>query len=284
MIRYIDDYRGQFGVEPICKVLPIAPATYYEHKALECNPERRSDRAKRDERLMPEIERVWKENFEVYGVKKVWRQMKRLGLEGVTRGPKKYWTTIADDSQVRPADLVNREFSATRPNQLWVADITFVATWSGFVHAAFVIDVFARMIVGWRVSRSLKTDLVLDALEQALWSRTKTGELIHHSDRGSQYLSIHYTERLAEAEIESSVGSVGDSYDNALAETINGLYKTEVIRKRGPWKNIDEVEYATLEWVDWFNNRRLLEPIGNIPPAEYELMYYQQLEESSEAA
>ena len=189
MIRYIDSHRGQFRVEPICKVLPIAPATYYEHKALECDPDRRSDRAKRDERLMPEIERVWKENFEVYGVKKVWRQMrredfaialctvgrlmKRLGLEGVTRGRKKYWTTIVDDSQARPADLVNREFSATRPNQLWVADITFVATWCGFVHVAFVIDVLARMFVGWHVSRSLKTDLVLDGLEQALWSRTK---------------------------------------------------------------------------------------------------------------
>ena len=210
--------------------------------------------------------------------------MKQLGLEGATRGSKKHWTTIADDALSRPADLVNRVFTASRPNQLWVADITFVSTWSGFVHVAFVIDVFARRIVGWRVSRSLKTDLVLDALEQALWSRATTDKLIHHSDRGSQYLSIHYTEKLAEAGIESSVGSVGDSYDNAMAETINGLYKTEVIRKRGPWKTIDEVEYATLEWVDWFNHRRLLEPIGNIPPAEYELMYYQQLEESSEAA
>ena len=300
MIRYIDDYREQFGVESICKVLPIAPSTYYGHKVQECDPDRRSDRAKRDAQLEPEIRRVWEENFKVYGVRKVWRQLKRegfdvarctvarlmrkLGLEGVTRGRKKHWTTIADDSQSRPADLVNREFSATRPNQLWVADITFVATWSGFVHVAFIIDVFSRTIVGWRVTPSLKTDLVLDALEQALWSRTKTGELIHHSDRGSQYLSIHYTEKLAEAGIESSVGSVGDSYDNALAETINGLYKAEVIRNRGPWKSIDEVEYATLEWVDWFNNRRLLEPIGNIPPAEYELMYYKQLEKSSRAA
>jgi len=300
MIRYIDNYREHFGVEPICKVLPIAPSTYYEHKALERDPDRRSDRVKQDEELEPEIQRVWEENFKVYGVRKVWRQMnregfdvarctvarlmRRLGLEGVTRGCKKHWTTIADDTQARPVDLVNREFSATRPNQLWVADITFVATWSGFVHVAFVIDVFARVILGWRVSRSLKTDLVLDALEQALWSRTKTGELIHHSDRGCQYLSIYYTEKLAEGGIESSVGSVGDSYDNALAETINGLYKTELIRNGGPWKNVDEVEYATLEWVDWFNNRRLLEPIGNITPAEYELMYYQQLEESSEAA
>ena len=300
MIRYIDDHREDFGVEPICRVLPIAPSTYYQHKGQGRDPDRRSDRAKRDEALEPEIQRVWEENFKVYGVRKVWRQMNRegfdvarctvdrlmrkLGLEGVIRGYKKHWTTIADDTQARPADLVNREFSATRPNQLWVADITFVATWSGFVHVAFIIDVFARVIVGWRVSRSLKTDLVLDALEQALWSRTKTGELIHHSDRGSQYLSIHYTEKLAEAGIESSVGGVGDSYDNALAETINGLYKTEVIRKRGPWKTIDEIEYATLEWVDWFNNRRILEPIGNIPPAEFELMYYQQLKESSEAA
>ena len=300
MICYIDEHRDQFGVEPICKVLPIAPSTYYDHKTREQDPDRESNRSMRDRHLEPEIERVWKENFEVYGVPKVWRQMKRegfvvarctverlmrkLGLRGVTRGPKKYWTTITDDSQSRPADLVNREFMASRPNQLWVADITFVTTWSGFVHVAFIVDVFARYIVGWRVSRSMKTELVLDALEQAIWARKETKNLIHHSDRGSQYLSIHYTERLAEAGIESSVGSVGDSYDNALAETINGLYKTEVIRKRGPWKNIDEVEYATLEWVDWFNNRRILEPIGNIPPAEYELMYYQQLEASCEAA
>ncbi len=300
MICYIDEHRDQFGVEPICKVLPIAPSTYYDHKTREQDPDRESNRSMRDRHLEPEIERVWKENFEVYGVPKVWRQMKRegfvvarctverlmrkLGLRGVTRGPKKYWTTITDDSQLRPADLVNREFMASRPNQLWVADITFVTTWSGFVHVAFIVDVFARYIVGWRVSRSMKTELVLDALEQAIWARKETKNLIHHSDRGSQYLSIHYTERLAEAGIESSVGSVGDSYDNALAETINGLFKTEVIRKRGPWKNIDEVEYATLEWVDWFNNRRILEPIGNIPPAEYELMYYQQLEVSCEAA
>ena len=300
MIRYIDDYRESYGVEPICKVLPIAPSTYYEHKAMKGDPDRESNRSIRDRHLEVEIERVWKENFEVYGVPKVWRQMKRegyviarctverlmrkLSLRGVTRGPKQCWTTIADDSLVRPADLVNREFTAARPNQLWVADITFVATWSGFVYVAFITDVYSRRIVGWRVSRSMKTDLVLDALEQALWSRTKTEGLVHHSDRGSQYLSIRYTEKLAEAGIESSVGSVGDSYDNAMAETINGLYKTEVIRKRGPWKTIDEVEYATLEWVDWFNNRRILEPIGNIPPAEYELMYYQQLDESSEAA
>ena len=188
---------------------------------------------------------------------------------------KAFKTTVPDENAARPADLVERAFAATRPNQLWVADITFVATWRGFVFVAFVVDVFARRIVGWRVSTSIKTDLVLDALEQAIYARGKSDELIHHSDRGTQYLSIRYSERLAEAGIIASVGSVGDSYDNAMAETINGLYKTEVIRKRGPWRNVDEVEYATLEWVDWFNNRRLLEPIGDIPPAEYEAVYYQ---------
>lgn len=299
MVSFIDEHRGEHGVEPICKQLPIAPSTYYEHKLREKDPERASDRSKRDQWLENEIQRVWDENKQVYGVRKVWRQlkreniaaarctverlMKRLGIEGVRRGAK-CWTTISDDALDRPADLVNRQFVATRPNQLWVADITYVATWSGFVYVAFVIDVFARSIVGWRVSRSLKTELVLDALEQALWSRTNLEGLIHHSDRGSQYLSIRYSDKLVEAGIDASVGSVGDSYDNALAETINGLYKTEVIRHRGPWKNIDEVEYATLDWVDWFNNRRILEPIGNIPPAEYELVYYLQLEESSEAA
>ena len=206
--------------------------------------------------------------------------MKRLGLQSAMRG-RGCRTTMSDDTVCRPAHLVNRQFTATRPNQLWVADITFVATWSGFIYVAFVIDVFARCIVGWRVSCTLHTQLVLDALEQALWSRAETDSLVHHSDRGSQYLSIRYTERLAEASIDSSVGSVGDSYDNALAETINGLYKTEVIRRRGPWKNIEDVEYATLEWVDWFNHRRLLEPFGNVPPAEYEMVYYRQLEEST---
>ena len=279
--------------------MPIAPSTYYEQKAREDDPDRLPERTRRDSSLEVDIKRVWEENFEVYGARKVWRQlnrecievarctverlMNRLGIQGVTRGAK-CWTTVSDDALARPADLVNRQFTANRPNQLWVADITFVATWVGFVYVAFIIDVFARRIVGWQVSRSLHTELVLDALEQALWSRTGTVGLIHHSDRGCQYLSIRYTERLAEANIDSSVGSVGDSYDNALAETINGLYKTEVIRRRGPWKNIDEVEYATLEWVDWFNNRRLLEPIGNIPPAEYEMMYYRQLEESAMVA
>jgi putative transposase len=279
-------------------------STYYEHKARESDPDRAPDRVKQDRWLEVEIQRVWDENLQVYGAKKVWRQltregiavarctverlMNKLGIQGAVRGGAKCWTTISDDSQYRPADLVHRQFVADRPNQLWVADITFVATWSGFArsYVAFVIDVFARYIVGWRVSRSLRTDLVLDALEQAIWARKDTRNLIHHSDRGSQYLSIRYSERLADAGIESSVGSVGDSYDNALAETINGLYKTEVIRHRskGPWKTLDEVEYATLEWVDWFNHRRLLEPIGNIPPAEFEKQYHEQSEGSARVA
>ena len=299
MIRYIDDHRHRFGVEPICKVLPIAPSTYYEQKAREADPSRLPARAQRDAWLMPEIRRVWDENLQVYGARKVWLQMnrerlyvarctverlmKKLGIQGVKRG-KAYKTTIADLSADRPLDLVQREFIAVEPNQLWVADITYVATWRGVVYTAFVIDAFARMIVGWRVWNSLRTDLVLDALEQALYARTGTQGLVHHSDRGSQYLSIRYAERLAEAEINPSVGSVGDSYDNALAETIIGLYKTEVIHKRGPWRNLDEVEYATLEWVDWFNNRRLLEPIGDVPPAELEQAYYEQLEGQAKAA
>lgn len=211
------------------------------------------------------------------------RLMRKLGLHGVVRG-KRCRTTISDPAMSRPADLVNRQFKATRPNQLWVADFTFVATWSGFVYVAFIIDVFARRIVGWRASRSMRTDLVLDALEQAIWARAGAEGVIHHSDRGSQYLSIRYTERLAEAGLDPSVGSTGDSYDNALAETIIGLFKTEVIRKRGPWKGLEAVEYATLEWVDWFNNRRLLEPIGNIPPAEFEMQYYNLLEKAARIA
>ena len=290
MVQYIDDHKDRFGVESMCMMLPIAPATYYEHKARERDPSRHPARYHRDEALKPEIKRVWHENFDVYGARKVWKQLKResipvarctverlmsvLKIQGARRG-KAFKTTVPDENAARPADLVERAFAATRPNQLWVADITFVATWRGFVFVAFVVDVFARRIVGWRVSTSIKTDLVLDALEQAIYARGKSDELIHHSDRGTQYLSIRYSERLAEAGIIASVGSVGDSYDNAMAETINGLYKTEVIRKRGPWRNVDEVEYATLEWVDWFNNRRLLEPIGDIPPAEYEAVYYQ---------
>jgi putative transposase len=291
IVRYIDDHKDRFGVAPICQVLPIAPSTYYEQKARERDSGRRPARHHRDEALKPEITRVWHENFQVYGARKVWKQLKRestpvarctvarlmkdLGLRGARRG-KVFKTTIPDRGASRPADLVDRQFVATRPDQLWVADITYVATWRGFAFVAFIVDVFSRRIVGWRVSTSLRTDLVLDALEQSIHARGRSGDLIHHSDRGTQYLSIRYSERLAEAGITASVGSVGDSYDNALAETINGLYKTEVIRKRGPWRNVDEVEYATLEWVDWFNNRRLLEPIGDIPPAEYEAMYYQE--------
>ena len=299
MMTFIDQYRDEYGVEPICAVLPIAPSTYYHDKALQHDPTRRSPRAQRDEGLKVEIERVWHEHNAVYGARKVWRQLRRegftvarctverlmraLGLEGVRRGAC-CRTTIPSILADKPLDLVNRQFHATRPNQLWVADITYVSTWTGFVYVAFVIDVFARFIVGWRVSRSLQTHIVMDALEQALWARGKPTDLIHHSDRGCQYLSIRYTERLSEAGIKASVGSVGDSYDNALAETINGLYKTEVIRHKGPWKGIDGVERATLEWVNWFNNRRLLEPIGHIPPAEYENTYYQQFEEWAKVA
>jgi putative transposase len=284
MIAYIDDHKGCYGVEPICRVLPIAPSTYYQHT--KCP---RSARAIRDAQLKVEIRRVHGEHFGVYGARKVWRQLHRegiavarctverlmgeLGLEGVRRG-KPHKTTTPDTSAAQPADLVERDFSATRPNQLWVADLTYVATWSGFVYVAFVIDAFSRFLVGWQAARSLRTDLALDALEMAIWRRqAQLDGLVHHSDRGSQYLSIRYTERLAEAGAVTSVGSRGDSFDNALAETIIGLYKTELVRRRGPWKGIDEVEYATLEWVDWFNHRRLLEPIGYVPPAEFEAAF-----------
>jgi transposase InsO family protein len=292
MIAYIEAHRERFGVEPICEQLPIAPSTYY---AARLRPP--SERAKRDEALKPEILRVHRASYYgTYGARKVWKELHREGqpvarctvarlmrdmkLRGCRRGAFKV-TTTPDTSVPRPADLVDRDFRASRPNQLWVADITYIATWSGFVYAAFVIDVFSRKIVGWRVSRSLRSDLALDALEMALWARgRKIDGLIHHSDRGGQYLSIRYSERLAEAKAVASVGSKGDSYDNALAETINGLYKTEVIRRRGPWKNVDDVEFATLEWVDWFNNRRLLEPIGYIPPAEYEENFWMGIERS----
>ena len=299
MITYVDEHREDHGVEPICAVLPIAPSTYFAHKARQAHPELLPPRVRRDAVLREDIKRIWKDNFKVYGARKVWLQAKRegievarctverlmraLGLQGAVRG-KKFKTTIPDDSLARPADLVQREFTATRPNELWVADLTYVATWRGFAYVAFIIDVFGRVIVGWRASNSLRSGLALDALEQALHARVTTGRLVHHSDRGVQYLSICYTERLAEAGIEASVGSVGDSYDNALAETVNGLYKTEVIRQRGPWRNLEDVEFATLEWVDWFNNRRLFESIGNIPPMEYEQQYYRLQEASVMAA
>jgi transposase InsO family protein len=294
MITFIDDHRAKYGVEPICRLLPIAPSTYYMHTARRVDPGLLPPRLQRDRTLKAEIQRVWDANFKVYGVRKVWRQLKRegidvarctverlmkvMGLQGVLRG-KRIRTTVSDPSADRPKDLVNRQFTAERPNALWVSDFTYVSTWLGFVYVAFIIDVFARRIVGWRVSASARTDFVLDALEQALHERQPGGpdRLVHHSDRGVQYVSIRYTDRLFEAGIEPSVGSVGDSYDNALAETINGLYKAEVIHRLGPWRTIQAVEMATLEWVDWFNHRRLLEPIGNIPPAEAEAAYYEQL-------
>ncbi|KAB0676097.1 IS3 family transposase [Aureimonas leprariae] len=295
MKAFIDEHRDAYGVEPICRVLPIAPSTYHEHAARQADPSRRAPRQRRDSELRPQIQRVFAENFGVYGLRKVWRQMQRegfavacctvsrlmrqLGLKGVVRG-KVVRTTIRDASAPCPLDRVNRVFKAPRPNMLWLSDFTYVATWSGFVYVAFVIDAFARRIVGWRVSRSPRTDFVFDALEQALHQRQPFAGsgLVCHSDRGSQYVSIRYTERLAEAGIEPSVGSVGDSYDNALAETVIGLFKTEVIHRGGPWRSFEAVEFATLEWVDWFNNRRLLEPSGNIPPAEAEEAYYAQLE------
>ena len=292
MTAFVDEHRQEFGVEPICAELPIAPSTYYEHKRRELEPERCSARSRRDSELRPVIRRVWESNYGVYGARKVWRQLQREGigaarctverlmrlegLVGVVRGETKR-TTIPDEDAARPADLVDRRFGADRPNRLWLADITYVPTWTGFAYAAFVIDAFSRFIVGWRVSTSLRTGLALDALEQAIWARRPdNGQLIHHSDRGSQYLSIRYSTRLTEAGIEPSVGSVGDSYDNALAESVIGLYKTELIHKQAPWKDRDQVEYATLEYVDWFNHRRLLEPIGHIPPAEKEANYHQQ--------
>jgi transposase InsO family protein len=301
MIRFVDAYREEHGVEPICRVLAIAPSTYHEHARRRLLPETAPARVKRDGELGSEIRRVFDENFQVYGVRKVWRQLQRegievarctvarlmagMGLQGVIRG-KPVRTTVPDKAAPCPLDHVNRQFRASRPNVLWVSDFTYVATWQGFVYVAFVIDAYARRIVGWRVSRSAHAGFVLDALEQALHDRRPLsgGGLVHHSDRGVQYVSIKYTERLAEAGLVPSVGSVGDSYDNALAETINGLYKAEVIHRRGPWRSLEAVEYATLEWVDWFNNRRLLEPIGNIPPAEAEARYYAGLEEPAIAA
>jgi putative transposase len=301
MIAFIDDHRQVHGVEPICRVLPIAPSTYHAHLDKRADPEKLSVRAKRDIALQPEIARVFDENFEVYGVRKVWRQMVRerfdvarctvarlmrgMGLQGVIRG-KPVRTTVPDKTAPCPLDHVNRVFHAPAPNKLWLSDFTYVSTWSGFVYVAFVIDANARRIVGWRVSRTAHAGFVLDALEQALHERRPIhrGGLVHHSDRGSQYVSIRHTERLAEAGIEPSVGSVGDSYDNALAETINCLYKAQLIHRRGPWRSFEAVEFATLTWVDWFNNRRLLEPIGNIPPAEAEERYYAMLEEPAMAA
>ena len=290
MIAFIDKHKQEYGVESICAELPIAPSTYYEHKARERDPKRMPERARRDEFLRGEIRRVWKASKRRYGARKVWRQlqregvqaarctverlMRREGLQGVTRG--KVRTTIPDEVAARPADLVNRDFRVGRPDALWVSDLTYVSTLVGFAYVAFVIDTYSRKIVGWRVMSSLHTDLVLDALEQALHARECGRKLVHHSDRGAQYLSLRYTERLAEAGVAASVGSKGDSYDNALAETIIGLYKAEVVHHEGPWASVTAVEIATLEWVHWYNNCRLLEPIGYLSPSEYELAYHQQ--------
>jgi putative transposase len=294
MVTFIDQHRATYGVEPICAVLPIAPSTYFLRKAQQQEATKRSARAQHDAELRAAIQRVWDEHDQVYGPRKVWKQLRRegtrvarctverlmrdMGRRGVSRGRAWKITTLADPAAARPTDLVDRHFTATRPNQLWVADFTYVATWRGFVYVAFVIDVFARRIVGWRVSSSLATDFVLDALEQAVYDRRGAGveDLVHHSDHGTQYLSMRYTARLAEAGIEPSVGSRGDSYDNALAESIIGLFKTEVIQRKGPWRHLEAVEFATLTWVDWFNTRRLLEPIGYVPPAEYEARYYEE--------
>lgn len=302
MVAFIDEHRDAYGVEPICAVWPIAPSTYYTHKAQDADPARRCARARRDEQLRGRIRQVWKENFEVYGVRKVWRELRRreepvarctvarlmdeMGLKGAVRGRKFVRTTMADDTAPRPRDLVSRRFWATGPNQLWVADLTYVATGRGFGYVAFVIDVFARRIVGWRASTSLRSDLALDALDQALYDRpiAASSRLIHHSDRGVQYLSIRYTERLAAAGIEPSVGSTGDSSDNALAESVIGLYKTEVIRRQGPWRGVDDVELATLTWVAWYNADRLLAPLGYVPPAEFEQAFYDRQGDAAQLA
>jgi putative transposase len=297
MVAFIDHHRDVYGVEPICAVLPIAPSTYFLRKAHQQDPEKRSARARGDDERRAAIRRVWNAHDQAYGPRKVWKQLRRegigvarctverlmreMGLRGVSRGRAWVITTRADDGAGRPADLVDRQFTATRPNQLWIADFTYVATWRGFVYVAFVIDVFARRIVGWRVSASLATDFVLDALEQAIYDRRGAGgvkDLVHHSDRGTQYVSMRYTDRLSEAGIAPSVGSRGDSYDNAMAESIIGLFKTEVIQRKGPWRHLEGVEFATLTWVDWFNTRRLFGPIGYVPPAEYEATYYAQLQ------
>ncbi len=299
MVDFIDRHRAAYGVESICKELPIAPSTYHAAKACQADPASRSDRAKRDEALSSEIQRIFDDNFGVYGVRKVWQALKREGrvvarctvvrlmrqlkLKGVVRGAATR-TTRPAPMQALPDDHVRRRFRAVAPNRLWVADFTYVATWRGFAYTAFVIDTFADRIVGWRTSHSMKTGLVLDALEQALSARSTNDSLIHHSDRGTQYVSIRYTERLRQVGIEPSVGSTGDSYDNALAESIIGLYKTEVIHRRGPWRTLSDVEYATLEWVDWFNNRRLLSSIGYFPPAEFERAYYRKNEGQALAA
>jgi len=293
MRPFIDEHKAIYGVESICAMLPIAPLTYCKQKARQAHRSRLRRRAQRDAVLCEDSKRIWHENREVYGARKIWKQlcredtavarctverlMRKLSLQGVVRG-RKPKITIPDDVAEQAADLVQRDFTATRPNQLWVADLTYIATWLGFVRTTFVIDAFSRRIVGWRVSRSLQSDLALEALDQGLYARKDTEDLVHHSDRGVQYLSIRYTEQPAEAGIEPSVGSVGDSYDNTSAETIIGPYKTEVIRHRRSWRNMEHVEFETLKWVDWFNKQRLLERIGDIPPVEFGELDYQNQE------
>jgi putative transposase len=294
MTRFIDERKDRFGVEPICRVMDFAPSTYFARRK-----RAPSDRELRDNWLTVEIKRVYEANYRVYGARKVRRCLNREGitvarctverlmrihgLEGARRG-KKFKTTIPDTTAVRPSDLVDRNFTAARPNRLWIADLTYVRTWSGRCYVAFVIDVYSRFIVGWSLATHLKTELPLDALEMAIWRRnTVLDGLVHHSDRGSQYTSIRYTERLDDAGIAPSVGSVGDSYDNAMAETTIGLYKTELIYRQGPWRAPEQVELATLEWIDWWNNSRLHEAIDYVPPAEKEAMYYgKNLSEKSE--
>jgi putative transposase len=294
--RFIDAHRDRFGVQPICRTLQVAPSTYYTASS---RPP--SARALRDAELKVEITRVHKDNFEVYGVRKVWRQLGRegiavgrdrvgrlmgeLGIAGVVRGKPRRTTTPAPTAD-RPADLVGRDFTAREPNRLWVADLTYVATWAGFAYVAFVIDAYSRMIVGWRVATTLRAELALDALEMAVWARQDAGldGLVHHSDRGVQYLAVRYTQRLADQGAVASVGSKGDSYDNALAEAVNGLYKAELIGRQGPWRGAEQVELATLEWVQWWNQRRLHGAIGDIPPAEHEAIYYRQHQQSKEVA
>jgi len=299
MVGFIDEHRAAYGVEPICRELPIAPSQYYDTKRCERDPERLPTRVKRDAVLVPEIERVYAESECRYGARKTWRELRRehwdvarctterlmreLGLQGVRRG-KRWKTTVPDELSPKPLDLVDRQFVAERPNQLWVADFTYVPTWQGLVYVAFILDVYARRIVGWRVAKNMRSELVLDALEQAVWARGGPQGVVHHSDRGSQYLSIRYTERLAEAGFEPSVGSKGDSYDNAMAESVIGLFKTEVINHQGPWRTFDSVEYATLVWIDWYNQKRLHSAIDYVPPAEFEMAYYEQLSESGVAA
>ena len=288
-MTFITEHQERWGIEPICRVLQIAPSTYYA--AVRRPP---SARAQRDVELMEAIRRVWDEHRQVYGADKVWAQLNRegisvarctverlmrtMGLRGVVRGTPSVRTTVSDPASSRPADLVTRQFQADAPNRLWVADLTYVKTHTDWVYVAFVIDVYARFVVGWQAAQSLQTALALDALEMALWTRRlrRGNDLVHHSDRGSQYLAIRYTERLAEVGIVASVGSRGDSYDNAVAESFHGLYKTELIRHRGPWRGLEDVEHATLDYVDWFNHRRLHGELGMVPPAEFEGAFYQR--------